>query len=683
VGWHLLLGQVGVCCAAHSRDNEDIHSLLKSNIGRCRHIGIPLVSERCRIKKKLKVGSRGCLHKWSVLERSAADLLDDCLNNIEEGEAICAEEGRYAPAPSSRHLSSGKQFHAETFEVLPELRPTPVMQWATPLNLMLHREVPRVSARKAIYFGKHDTASLMEDDLLFMVMDKAYSLSWLWVCRVLTVYDKGELVATLCKIELPFRFLSSLEEISSYHGRPGFSVHVCKLEWSFSPTHGLHAKVSHVDDTPPSVGCLQLAFKLESVPPVVKSVKPVKLVTFKGDEDHDHSEHSDSEDKHRIEMLESMMAAVDDEDGSDETAIANAASQLLDDFDPDLQEALCIELLSGSCEGASKRPSSTTLATERRLVAEALASRRDLKIVDAMMSPKAAATYKQRLKQIEKDISEKCARSGGDAEEQMDEACLDLAAFGPGDDGDCREDDGGDGGDGGDDDGDEGDDDEMGIDRPADAIEEAPPHPVAPMSKELADTVYAEWRSEFSISLGILKERAVALGGGPLHVPLGGLGPDLCEISLMSRPDRFDSGMALAQQACELVAWVSLEQKLGRVCKLDASQQVKYPMGNKTGGGVNVQDFPNAIVVHPAAGIAVSNRERPRLPFNALRLKQMWHIGCSLTIDAENKLSNTAAKCHVCSLDGSTSGDIILKCPLCLLPWHMSCLHSFSLVAGK
>jgi hypothetical protein len=121
--------------------------------------------------------------------------------------------------------------------------------------------------------------------------------------------------------------------------------------------------------------------------------------------------------------------------------------------------------------------------------------------------------------------------------------------------------------------------------------------------------------------------------------------------------------------ACEIVHWHFSSRMLGRSCKLDASHNIKFPMPKH----YPVHDFSGAEVVLPSAGVAVSIRQRPGLPFAASRLRSMWKVKGSL-LDTGG-VSNATETCLLCSTMGQETlvDSVVLKCPLCLLSFHPEC----------
>ena len=57
--------------------NEGHNSLIKAINGRCRNIGLPLLSARANAKKELKVGVRGAPVKWSQVKHAALAMVQD------------------------------------------------------------------------------------------------------------------------------------------------------------------------------------------------------------------------------------------------------------------------------------------------------------------------------------------------------------------------------------------------------------------------------------------------------------------------------------------------------------------------------------------------------------------------------------------------------------------------------
>ena len=57
--------------------NEGHNSLIKAISGRCKNIGLPLLSARANTKKELRVGVRGAPVKWSNVKKSALVMVQD------------------------------------------------------------------------------------------------------------------------------------------------------------------------------------------------------------------------------------------------------------------------------------------------------------------------------------------------------------------------------------------------------------------------------------------------------------------------------------------------------------------------------------------------------------------------------------------------------------------------------
>ena len=143
---------LGLCrfLKAHIATNEGYNSLLKGLAVRCRNIGLPLLSARCNIKRSIGVGMRGSQTRWGSIKGVAAGVLQDALENFEEGQLVLATADRWkAPMASDARLGNPItefQLYNRYNECFPSDQPADIMLKATKRGCLWHRVFQEPSA---------------------------------------------------------------------------------------------------------------------------------------------------------------------------------------------------------------------------------------------------------------------------------------------------------------------------------------------------------------------------------------------------------------------------------------------------------------------------------------------------------------------------------------------------------
>ena len=130
-----------------------------------------------------------------------------------------------------------------------------------------------------------------------------------------------------------------------------------------------------------------------------------------------------------------------------------------------------------------------------------------------------------------------------------------------------------------------------------------------------------------------------------------------------------------------VVAWVDPVRKVmsGRVCDVkDGKVLALVPARH------SLMDFTKSEIILNTIGLRPHKegpKNRPSLPDIPMRLKHMWETAIarlhaskteSLTVDACVSCSNKSASSTPEGDDGE-AGEAVFTCPVCMLPWHLSC----------
>ena len=95
---HSIAASMSTAGKVDVRVNEGHNSLIRACCERARHIGLPLLSTRCNIKKELNIGTRGANSRWQRLRPVCAGVLEDCLNHYSAAfTSVLSDSSRWAP----------------------------------------------------------------------------------------------------------------------------------------------------------------------------------------------------------------------------------------------------------------------------------------------------------------------------------------------------------------------------------------------------------------------------------------------------------------------------------------------------------------------------------------------------------------------------------------------------------
>ena len=250
---------------------EGFMSLMKAVIGKAPHIGLPLLSARCCIKKDLGLGARGAHTKWSNIRPTATAVLNESIANFSEIESVVGDDRRWAQPRPTQHLPTKEHVHQISNELSPSLAASVEWRWAVHYNSTIIKTLLpgklRGSARMGVVFkalgasiGVDVVPDIALGDTIWFASDRNYSTGYL-TKAIVRASDKPPALAAATlvgKLALPHEFLTSYAAIASFydavHGLDGAlatePVRVlalkCRLAWDVDVDDFLHCTLSDV-----------------------------------------------------------------------------------------------------------------------------------------------------------------------------------------------------------------------------------------------------------------------------------------------------------------------------------------------------------------------------------------------------------------------------------------------------
>ena len=628
---HSIAASMSTAGKVDVRVNEGHNSLIRACCERARHIGLPLLSTRCNIKKELNIGTRGANSRWQRLRPVCAGVLEDCLNHYSAAfTSVLSDSSRWAPPELEVPWPTAAQMDSVPSGLVE--RPVEDLAWATKVNLLWHKEFGTVSARCCMLVGKGH-AELAAGDVVYIVSDKSYSMGVLTAC---VVYGReGGLAA---RIADPLVQVQSVELFADWFAKVGYDnvLTVAKIPMSWTCLGGnlcadlLDGEEAHTID-------------LQVRKPKRREAKPEAAA-------------DNPDGRPRPGRLDGLVRRIRARARAGERVGESADSN--EEANPSEEEQVLRQLALGNIDGAD-----IDLESEDgwvRALLEALAEG----TVDEVNDDNDESTEQMRQQIGEEEVrnhedtvmsrsrrlncgqpdSTSLGPSVADDVEDIDEAVreADLAASAF--------------------DGLGADPDPPGE---SDVVD-------LPCSTESAyEAAVQTWHDNVSLSLEILLDRAVACQS----TPAGGEWP--WQISLIKFSEEHDG---CVHHVVEFVAWTAPTSMRGRRVSIRDGRIVAVVPAR-----VREECFRDCEVIHPAVGERphkCGRGDRPEMPSPMLRLKHMWEVALAAATSQEPCL--LLADCSICHFpdlgqeDGDASAKGVWQCALCLLSFHESCCQALA-----
>eukprot|EP00959_Pyramimonas_sp_CCMP1952_P117736 2461179-Pyramimonas_sp.AAC.1 len=175
--------------------------------------GLPLLSARAQIKKRLGLGARGISLRWSALRPIADAVLTEMREFIDRSSSVSGDSVRFGPAPDVELPPVG-EVNARYMDCMPSLQITPEVKWASIFQLILGREFNGVDPLRGLCFHNkagRRTLSINAGATLWIASARNNHMRW-WV-KLETFMSGDDLLA---KIVLPIVIKGSDELIKPF-----------------------------------------------------------------------------------------------------------------------------------------------------------------------------------------------------------------------------------------------------------------------------------------------------------------------------------------------------------------------------------------------------------------------------------------------------------------------------------